>query len=1062
MGLREQQLTVRFAGGIETKMDSKVVPSARLLALENGVFTKAISIKKRNGYDGLTTEIDGTGGDDYVDARKLATRDDELLVVTDRKAYSYQAGTDRWSDTGNVMAVPGTERAVVRTASAQTMPDHATNGGVVVYAWEDSRGGVWWTVEDATSGRVYRESAQADANAQRPRCLAVGEALHVYYALPATSKIMVLVINPADPSANVTAKILVDDLLSSNPVYDACTTNHPAFVPGVGTTIQEHAAFIAWAEHATTNARFGYVTPGGDLGSPVNGYPSVERILGNLAATTPIAVAHQDFEIAGGGPGDDLVSVLFVDGTTAARISTYEAGTPDIPFSDQGTNTWTTGWDFVRITAAYDRGTDDRIWAIGEKDSLVTNSKNVCVAVLMADGGLIIEESDIVLRGMSLVSRAFAIGDATNDFGSTDVFAYVVHDTTYFNTYFALRLGDWLCVARQVCAAASGVPARTHLSSVHVDDDDVARVCLPQKERLESANNDKFAETGLHLLTLDFDDDNARQTAQLGAGLVMAGACPQHYDGRVWTELGFHVGPEFVGTPTKAAGGSMTTGATYLYRFWYEWTDNQGEVHRGPESAGTTVVMGVADTQVTIALPTLRLTQKDNVRICVARSLPGDSARLFRATSLDPTTSGAAANGYVANDTTLDAINWIDRMSDANLQLEEPHYTNGGILSNDPVALGSLVTVGNNRMFFSDAADPNLVRFSKEITQGYGVELAPELFVPCDPFGGAVTAIAVMDTNVILFKEGAIFAFNGDGPLDNGDTSTSGFSAPRLVTSDVGCSAPGSLVLTPMGLMFKSAKGIYLLDRSLSTSYVGAPVEAYNAQNVTRATVMPDRSQVVFLSSDGTTLLFDFLFGQWSTFTNHVGLDGVVSRGTYHYLRSNGVVYRETIGEYSDNGSRITLKFETAWLHLHEHLQGLQRFWKMLLLGTWGSPHQLGISYRTNFDESWSEAEWLDATGESSSTGWITGDNANAIGEDPLTGSTYGEGAYGDGPYGGRGPDVYQWRMGLHTEGQSIQFRFEDFERAGLAGATFELTEMTIIGGVKKLDNRPFSGARST
>jgi hypothetical protein len=28
----------------------------------------------------------------------------------------------------------------------QSAPDHATNDGVTAYAWEDSRGGVWWQV----------------------------------------------------------------------------------------------------------------------------------------------------------------------------------------------------------------------------------------------------------------------------------------------------------------------------------------------------------------------------------------------------------------------------------------------------------------------------------------------------------------------------------------------------------------------------------------------------------------------------------------------------------------------------------------------------------------------------------------------------------------------------------------------------------------------------------------------------------------------------------------------------------------------------------------------------
>ena len=424
-------------------------------------------------------------------------------------------------------------------------------------------------------------------------------------------------------------------------------------------------------------------------------------------------------------------------------------------------------------------------------------------------------------------------------------------------------------------------------------------------------------------------------------------------------------------------------------------------------------------------------------------------------------------NGYIANDTTVDSVTFVDRMSDINAALEEQLYTVGGILSNDPAPLGSHVVVAKNRLFFTDAQAGSVVRFSKRIAAGFGAECAPEFQHDIDPLGGDITALATMDDVVYAFKASCIFAFNGDGPYENG-TNTSGsliagFSSSQLIASDIGCTDPSAIVLTPQGLMFKSAKGIYLLTKSRDVVYAGAPVEAYNAQNVRRATALPDRSAVLFLTDSGLSLYYDHLFSQWSTFTNHEGYDGAVIDNTYHYLRADGSVFRETPGVYSDAGRRIPLRLETAWLHMLEHLQGFQRFWKLLLLGTWVSPHQLAISQRLNYDEAWSEPYYLDATGEEAgATGWITGDTANVIGEDPITGSAYGDGAYGDGPYGGTGPDVYQWRYGIHENGQSVQFRFEDFEKAGQTGASFELTEMTITGGVKKVDMRPFAGARST
>ncbi|MGL4527300.1 MAG: hypothetical protein ACRCUC_10005, partial [Aestuariivirga sp.] len=345
---------------------------------------------------------------------------------------------------------------------------------------------------------------------------------------------------------------------------------------------------------------------------------------------------------------------------------------------------------------------------------------------------------------------------------------------------------------------------------------------------------------------------------------------------------------------------------------------------------------------------------------------------------------------------------------------------------------------------------------------GYGAEIPPDLQIKVDPFGGAITALANQDDRVIVFKASAIYTFNGDGPTASGDTAQGGFSRPQLVTSDVGCTDPSSIVLTPSGHMFKSAKGIYLLDNGGSVQYVGAAVEAYNAQTVRRATVMPDRTQVVFLTDSGLSLLYDYLFQQWSTFTNHEGYDSAVLNNSYHYLRTDARVFRETVGEYSDDGVRIQIRFETAWIHMSDRLQGWQRFWFMHLLGTWISPHQLGIQYRTDYEVNWSETRWLDATGLSSSSGWITGDGVNPIGEDPITGSNYGDGNYGDGNYGGTPPEAYAWRMRISAKGQSIQFRMRDFEADGYRGASFEPTEMLIIGGHKGHAPRPYTAARST
>ena len=1034
MALREAALRVRFAGGIDTDSDPKAIPAVKLAALQNGVFDKQSAIKKRNGYEVLSQVIDGSA-DLADDSIRTAVRGDELLEFSRSRCRSRQTGTDQLSDAGPVYSAVGTDRPLVRTGTQQTMPDSASIDGVTVAAWEDSAGGVWWSTVDSATGRVFRAPTQADANGISPRCVAVGGNLHVYFALQTLGRVMVIVVDPAAPSALVAPVILVDDLSTTSPVYDACSTGRS------GTP-----AAMAWALNGTSSTRLGYVDAGGVLGGIITGHPAVITHVAFRASTSPIGVAYQTVD---GGDGDRL-ALAFVNGTegTVVVFAGGVAGSTPISVFNSGAVYVTNV--VVRVAVEIVGSTVLAAW---EESAVAASNRFVVVADFNFDDATTAELQTI--RSVGLASRAFVVDE--------DVFATFVHDTTFFNTYVTLRLSDATPVGRHVPASAGSAPPRQHLSSAHVGADDVVTIALPFRERVFSENNDKFRETGIRLFTMDFDSEDSHQTAQLGAGLYMAGACPMHYDGRIWTEQGFHFGPELIVT-TPAAGGSMTASTTYLYRAWYESTDAQGEVHLGPTSIGSLVTMAGGQTQVTLTLPTLRVTRKTNVRICVARSraaLTGKTAELFRVTSLDPTTAGAV-NGLVANDPTVDTVTFIDRMSDTDLALQEPLYTNGGILSNDPAPLGSIVAGLKGRLLFTDPSDGNTVRFTHPLDPGYGIEIPPELALSCDPFGGDITAIATRDDRAFLFKRDAIFTFAGDGPAaGTGSTATTGFSSPQLLPGDVGCSDPASIVLTPFGHMFKSAKGIKRLSGDGQIEDVGAPVSSFNAQSIRRATALPNRTHVLFLTDDGVSLLYDYRRDQWSTFLNHEGRDAAVVSETYHYLRTDGRMFRETVGSHSDAGTRIKLRFETAPLHLQEHMQGFCKFFELFLLGTWISAHQLGVQYRTDYTQQWNDLLWLDATAGDSATGWITGENANTIGEDPIDGTGFGDGGFGDGPFGGAPDDLYQWRIDLYEKGSSIQFAFEDFEADGLAGAAFELIEMVLTGGVKRNAPKPFTAARS-
>jgi hypothetical protein len=476
---------------------------------------------------------------------------------------------------------------------------------------------------------------------------------------------------------------------------------------------------------------------------------------------------------------------------------------------------------------------------------------------------------------------------------------------------------------------------------------------------------------------------------------------------------------------------------TRAYVFFYEGTLANGEIIRGPVSKPYTVTTAIGEERTTLSVTTLRLTAfglqgsaREDCRVVAARTVNGDASAYYRITSTNPSIVGSA-NNYVRNTTSADTVSIVDEMDDDELLLQEPLYTTGGVLSNDPLPGAGIIAGGKGRLFVGDPSDANALYCSQERAEGYAMEFAPELRIVFPPGGGAVTAAAVLDDLLVGFKRGAIYGVTGDGPLANPEGGS--WSLPGLITSDVGCIDQRTIVATPVGIMFRSAKGIHLLDRGRQVTYVGAPVEAYNDRTITRATLVEDTHQVRFVTSDGIALLYDYFFGQWSVFTNHGGIDAAIVDGVYHYLRSDGRVFKQSTG-YADDNLQIPLVIETAWIRfraLGDFLQGFQRVWHAQVTGTWKSAHELRIQYQTDYDVdgNWSEPRPFDATS--------------------MGGSNYGDGNYGDGNYGGSGPTPYQFTMHVGKKCQAIRFRFTFPEAYGSAGACAELAELLITGGVK-------------
>lgn len=1035
MALSQARIPVQFAGGVETKMDAKAIPPVRLRALENAVFSKAVSLSKRNGYESLGKAVLGSVTE-YTNPRGLGVRGSELVLFTDGAAYSYVEGANAWSTIADgCMSLRQTDRALVKTASSQTGCDYAEASGIALVAWDDSRGGVYYAVVEAGGERTTIAPTQASSTGSLPRCVRSGDRLVLLWAEATLGQIKSIVVDPSAPHVAGSAHVVTDDAVVALPNFDAVYVPHDT----------DAGAAITW--NAVTGVRVAWLTPQGTLGSPGSGWPGAyTETVASAPTAGPVVALYPSgtsWAVAWSSGADTNVIAVESDPTTIdpiaqllapSSIATALSSIERIALAVRGDgNNWIDVWIEHRVSPL--------------RNSVVQHS-----VINSAGGGVSVSPS--LYRGACLASAAWV--DAPTG-GTPRAYVNLLHPAALFSTYLTVR-DDGVVVAQSIPTNAGEAPGHQLPRVTDTRDDRTFRWCAVFRGRVSingsssvgfhttgsSSVNDVFADAGPRLVTLDFDADDAYQTATLGRTMYVGGAITMAYDGVGFVEANFAYAPDWetgatLHTNSNTAGGAITAG-TRSYIAWYEAPLANGEVIRGPVSKPYTVTIAGPNDTTTISWPTMRIGAwgrgaREDCRLAVARTINGDATTYYRITSFDPSTAGDP-NGYLANDQDANTVDVIDALSDTDLISHEPAYIVGGIPSNDPIATSGLIAEANGRLFVGDSSSGSRLYHSQERAEGFSVEFTPELRIEVPDATGDVTAIAALDGFKAIWTSVALYRVAGPGPLAN-PSAGGGWESPERVASDVGCTGQRTVAAIASGLVFNSSQGHQLLDRGWNVTYIGAPVERLNSQTYVRATAIQDATQVRILTSSGETLHFntDPRIQQWSTFTNHAGLDAAIANGTYHYLRTDGRVFRETVGVYADDNLPIQMRIKTAHLRFESIRQGLQVIWHAQILGTWQSTHTLRVQWTTDYaDENWSEPVDLDCSS--------------------MGGDEYGDGNYGDGNYGGDAPDAYQHIVHVGERGQAISFLFTFIEPAGSFGACAELTEMVLDGGVESKVNR--------
>jgi hypothetical protein len=443
--------------------------------------------------------------------------------------------------------------------------------------------------------------------------------------------------------------------------------------------------------------------------------------------------------------------------------------------------------------------------------------------------------------------------------------------------------------------------------------------------------------TNTSFATFDFENNELYQSIEAADCLIFNGGIVRSYDGVALNELGFTLYPEVVSI-SASAGGALSAG-TYQYAVVLEWTDSQGNNYQSAPTFAS--VVSPASGQVSITTYVTYTGKRLPFRASLA---------IYR----------SQANGTVLNlrNKTPTVVNtaFTDTAADTDIVSNNTLYTTGGVIENVAPPPAISLTVRNNRVYLIDSSNQNTIWYSKTIQNKVGLSFSDLFIQDVTEVAGPCIAVAAMDSNLVVLAEKYPLVIQGEGANDTGTGST--LTPAQAIPSDAGCTTSKGVIVFPGGVIRKTLKGIYLLDRSLADKYFGYEVERYNDQDITSTTLLPKVTQIRFLTSSGLTLVYDYFYNQWGTFTNHEGLSSCVWQDTYVYARASGEdIYKEHVGYYLDDTTAFAPLLQTAWLALSS-VQNFQRVKRFGMLGSFtngaSASHAVQVSAAYDFSTTFS------------------------------------------------------------------------------------------------------------
>jgi len=390
---------------------------------------------------------------------------------------------------------------------------------------------------------------------------------------------------------------------------------------------------------------------------------------------------------------------------------------------------------------------------------------------------------------------------------------------------------------------------------------------------------------------VDFGNTFVPAVVTLNDTAFIAGSLLRAFDGAYASEAAFLNAPA---RPVTSIGSAGSLTGSYAYVILFESIDAQGNIRVSPPSPASTPIAATAD-QIDVFV-------SNHIPVDHTTDTANASARHFRV-KLYRTQAGGSTFNLVKTFALMpgSSLTYSDNFTDAAIASLESLYTTGGVLESEPAPPLSHLCAHRNRLFGIRSDDPRTIAFTQETFAPFYPRWHAALTFRVDNEGGHPNAVAGLDDKLVVFQDNHVSAVVGEGPDSVGNGA---YSRPEVVARGVGVDANNrnSVVVMPGGIMFRHSSGIYLLSRDLQVAPVGLPIRRLlGTSNVLSARFLPSLHQVwIFLDASAPVLVFDTLYGRWSTFTSGLTKprDVVEANGVVYVLDADGTSSPAALFQY--------------------------------------------------------------------------------------------------------------------------------------------------------------------